>query len=226
MPKKSGYRKRYRRRTGVNQNMTKIPFKELLSLTFTASSTRQNSDISALNFTTRLAAISSGYQYYKFTSLKFTLLPTADTTTASNVIAFAYIPNESGVTSSNEITEAETVRYHACQATVPTTLFVPKRILNTGVTKMFPVSASATVGEPVQGKLSVSPQASCTATVRFAIQGVCELFAPTVLSLDLMIDNLRAIKAHRDSVVAHHIPPSVEELSRMKLLFEQRYAGK
>jgi hypothetical protein len=188
-------RNKRRGRSGANTgDFSSTPFSITNVFTFTASGAAQSIaiDVDAFASTTRLNILSQAWQYYKYTSLKFTVYPFSDTTHASNTFAFGYSPNSEDGTSGAYTTFAEVIQLvtsniHSTVKTVPTVIRCSKNVLQANTQKMFPTSSGNTLDNEVQGVFTVCPLATSTSSVVVRIEGVLKfMIAQPQLGDDLI----------------------------------------
>jgi len=226
-------RNKQRGRGGANRgDFSSTPFSITNVFTYTASGAAQAIaiDVDAFASSTRLNILSQAWQYYKYTSLKFTVYPFSDTTHASNTFAFGYSPNSEDGTAGTYTTFAEVIQLvtsniHSTVKTVPTVIRCSKNVLQANTQKMFPTASNNTLDNEIQGVFTVCPLATSTAQVVVRIEGVLRFMIAQPQLGDDMIPKLVA-PPEVEAVTENNLPLTVELKKRPKSSPRGRGSGR
>jgi hypothetical protein len=194
------------RSSGMSQ-ITKMPFQDLINLTFTASGTLQTIEIAPTNTSlVRFNSVSKLFEFYRVVSLVAKVFPYTDTTTATNqIFAVAYNAAISGVTDITSFAEAAEVIPNVLITTAtstPQVLRVNRRLLTRDMSQVwFACGAAASLQEVTQGHLHIVPLSSSTTTFMVSIVMNIEFSHPTAAtSKDLMISSSQRIYSKSNHV--------------------------
>lgn len=191
-------RPRRRRRNGKS-SITKSPDNSTASFSitkvfsFSASSAIQEQLIDAVSFpaSSRLYELFIPWQYYKYTRIKVSVLPTADTTTAANQYAIGYSPFSEGTsyyTTFAQVIQLMSSTIHSATKTVNSSFNVNLQAINSSTQKMFPTSTASTTNDEYQGVLMVCPLSSATTSITVRVEGTVKFFvAQPAMSEDLVV---------------------------------------
>jgi len=210
--------KRIPRNPLVVPDLSRATFSITKTFTFSASTAVQFQDIDAVNFpsSSRLYELFQPWQYYRYTKLRISALPTVDTTTTNNYYAIGYSPYSEGTTyytTFGQVVQLMASNIHSTSKTVPTSFNVQPTILTSSAQKMFPTSTSDTTADEIQGIIQVVPMFSATTTIVLKITGeVVFKVAQPVMSDDL---------SAKSSLLCHsNLQP--DEESQFQILLKKR----
>lgn len=155
-----------------------IPFSQYFRVTTSASATILDEALRPGLFT-RTAAISLNYDFYQFTKLKLTLLPSSIQTD----VGMGY---SNGLYVTSAPSTIQDVINMPCSAingafqTVPTILNIPRKYLTSGPVRKFKVVAASSEPASVenQGNLVIKAAFAVSSSYGYVIDGVCEFYDP------------------------------------------------
>lgn len=192
-------RRRRRGRKNGNYSIGRAPDSSTASFSitkvfsFSASSAAQEQLIDAVSFpsSSRLYELFIPWQYYKYTRLRVTVLPTADTTTTANQYAIGYSPFSEGMeyyTTFAQVIQLMSSTVHSSMKTVNSSFNVNLQAINSSTQKMFPTNTASSTNDEYQGTLSVVPLSSATTSLTVRITGTVKFFvAQPAQSEDLVV---------------------------------------